>query len=168
MRHFIQIRIRIGVYSDVEFYYNNKPNKIGDFSHYYYEQIDNSWDKYRRYRGRFVYSKQAHYYDNNNKKLWYYKGKWYFSYEEYIMAVIDGGGDYCYCIEYHYNDELNKIGDFSTYYYYDNSWYKYRRYRGGYVYSKESHYENSNGDREWYYNEVWYNSYEEYILAVIG
>ena len=88
MRHFIQIRIRIGVYSDVEFYYNNKPNKIGDFSHYYYEQIDNRWDKYRRYRGRFIDSKKPQWENCNGIRQWHYDGKWYDSYESYIMAAM--------------------------------------------------------------------------------
>ena len=81
-----------------------------------------------------------------------------------LRISIDGYSD----ANYYYNNELNTIGDFSTYYIYSNGhWYKYRRYRGRFIYSKESHYENSTGHKEWCDNRVWYNNYESYLLSVM-
>ena len=71
-------------------------------------------------------------------------------------------------VNYYYNDELNKTGDFSNYYYCSNNWYKYRMYRGRYTYSKKAHHEKSSGRREWHYDGRWYYGYEEYMMAVMG
>ena len=80
MRHFVQLRINM-----VYYYYNDKLNKIGDFSSYFNY---GEWDKYRRYRGKFIYSKQAHKETSNGIKMWNYDGKWHSSYEEYMMAIM--------------------------------------------------------------------------------
>ena len=85
MKHFIGLRIV--EYSDVKYYYNNKPNKIGDFSSYSSTSYG-YWVKDRLYRGRFVYSKKSHFENCNRIKQWHYDGKWYDSYEEYMMAVM--------------------------------------------------------------------------------
>ena len=84
MKHFIEIHNNYSYYC--YYYYNNKSNKIGDFSAYYC--VNNYWDKHRMYRGGFVYSKKPHRSDSNGDKEWYYDGKWYDSYEEYILAVM--------------------------------------------------------------------------------
>ena len=76
-------------------------------------------------------------------------------------------GDYSDVV-YYYNDNYNKIGDFSSYFSTSyGEWTKHRIYRGIFVYSKEPHYEN-NGIKEWYYSGRWYDGYEAYILAVVG
>ena len=93
MRHFIQIKIslielRISLvgYREINYYYEDEPNKIGDFSSYYGTSYGD-WDKYRRYRGKFIYSKQAHKETSNGIKMWNYDGKWHSSYE-YMMAIM--------------------------------------------------------------------------------
>ena len=91
MRHFIELRINRFGYSDAEYYYNDELNKIGDFSTYYYSNTgntNNSWYKYRKYRGRFVHSKKAHCETSAGRKAWCYNIVWYDSYESYLLAII--------------------------------------------------------------------------------
>ena len=86
MKHFISIKIN---YGDAFIIYNrnNFSNSIGDFSVYRYSHSERYWNKHRYKRGKFAYNKKPHY-EIDGYKAWYCR-RWYESYEEYMMAVME-------------------------------------------------------------------------------
>ena len=85
MRHFIEMDV--SGYGYIDYYHNSYLNRIGDFSSFNYLNYQN-WFKYRLYRGEYAYSKKPHYEGNGGDKSWYYIGKPYSSYEEYLMVMV--------------------------------------------------------------------------------
>ncbi len=71
-------------------------------------------------------------------------------------------------VHFYKNDRLNRIGDFSALYKYNNGYYEKYREKNSIFYGKKAHYENSKGNKLWYNKKgSVYKSYEEYILGEV-
>ena len=94
MRHFICFSSGsycnyVHLDNSINYYCNNEFNKIIDFSCYCCNNTDGYWAKTRAYRGGYVYhSKKPHYETSHGIKMWNYGKNTYYSYEEYMLAVM--------------------------------------------------------------------------------